>query len=92
MSTVPEFFASRVFDDKVMRSRLPAKVYASLRQTIDDGKALLAIDAEDDNRIISTDKKAEKAGGLYLALAGVLVRPTDDIDTEKEYQLIALPE
>ena len=40
MSTVPEFFASRVFDDKVMRSRLPAKVYASLRQTIDDGKAL----------------------------------------------------
>ena len=40
MSTVPEFFASKVFDDKVMRSRLPAKVYASLRQTIDDGKAL----------------------------------------------------
>ena len=61
-------------------------------QLIDDGKALLAIDAEDDTRIISTDKKAEKAGGLYLALAGVLVRPTDDIDTEKEYQLIALPE
>ena len=61
-------------------------------QLIDDGKALLAIDAEDDTRIISTDKKAEKAGGLYLALAGVLVKPTDDIDTEKEYQLIALPE
>ena len=61
-------------------------------QLIEDGKALLAIDAEDDTRIISTDKKAEKAGGLYLALAGVLVRPTDDIDTEKEYQLIALPE
>ncbi len=40
MSTIPEFFASRVFDDKVMRARLPAKVYASLRQTIDDGKAL----------------------------------------------------
>ena len=59
-------------------------------QLIDDGKALLAIDAEDDTRIISTDKKAEKAGGLYLALAGVLVKPTDDIDTDKEYQLIAL--
>ena len=59
-------------------------------QLIDDGKALLAIDTEDDTRIISTDKKAEKAGGLYLALAGVLVKPTDDIDTEKEYQLIAL--
>ena len=59
-------------------------------QLIDDGKALLAIDAEDDTRIVSTDKKAEKAGGLYLALKGVLVKPTDDIDTDKEYQLIAL--
>ena len=60
-------------------------------QLIEDGKALLAIDAEDDTRIVSTDKKAEKAGGLYLALKGVLVKPTDDIDTDKEYQLIALP-
>ena len=40
MSTVPEYFASRVFDDKVMRARLPEKIYASLRQTIDQGKAL----------------------------------------------------
>ena len=61
-------------------------------QLIDDGKALLAIDTEDDTRIVSTDKKAEKAGGLYLALAGALVKPTDDIDTDKEYQLIALPD
>ena len=38
MSTVPEYFASRVFDDKVMRARLPEKVYKSLRQTIDQGK------------------------------------------------------
>ena len=61
-------------------------------QLIDDGKALLAIDEEDDTRIISTDKKPEKAGDLYLALADTLVRPTDDIDTDKEYQLISLPE
>ena len=72
-------------------------LYSSARgwtwaQLIDDGKALLAIDEEDDTRIISTDKKAEKAGGLYLALAGTLVKPTDDIDADKEYQLIALPE
>ena len=59
-------------------------------QLIDDGKALLALDPDDETRIISTDKKAEKAGGLYLALKGVLVKPTDDIDTDKEYQLIAL--
>ena len=61
-------------------------------QLIDDGKALLAIDDDQPDHIISTDKKAEKAGGLCLALAGVLVRPTDDIDPEKEYQLVALPE
>mgnify|MGYP007122058391 CR=1 FL=1 len=61
-------------------------------QLIDDGKALLDIDPDDETRIVSTDKKAEKAGGLYLALNGVLVKPTDDIDTDKEYQLIALPE
>lgn len=59
-------------------------------QLIEDGKALLAIDEEDDTRIVSTDKKAEKAGGLYLALKGALVNPTDDVDTEKEYQLIAI--
>ena len=40
MSAVPEYFASRVFDDKVMRSRLPDKVYQSLRRTIDTGAAL----------------------------------------------------
>ncbi len=40
MSTAAEIFASKVFDDKVMRARLPEKVYKSLRQTIDNGKAL----------------------------------------------------
>ena len=40
MATVPELFASKVFDDKVMRSRLPGKVYQSLRQTIDNGTRL----------------------------------------------------
>ena len=40
MSTVPEIFASKVFDDKVMRARLPEKVYKSLRKTIDNGETL----------------------------------------------------
>ena len=40
MSTVPELFASKVFDDKVMRARLPEKVYQSLRETIDNGAKL----------------------------------------------------
>ena len=55
---------------------------------IEDGKALLAIDRDDPTRIISTDKKAAKAGGLCLALKGVPVKPTDDVDVTKEYELI----
>ena len=51
----------------------------------------MAIDDDQPDRIISTDKKAEKAGGLCLTLAGVLVKPTDDVDPDKEYQLVALP-
>ena len=40
MKTVPEYFGSLVFDDRVMRSTLPADVYASLRKTIDEGREL----------------------------------------------------
>ena len=40
MPAVPEFFACKVFDDKVMRARLPEKVYKSLRKTIDNGTTL----------------------------------------------------
>ena len=31
MSTIPELFGSMVFDDKVMRARLSADVYHSLK-------------------------------------------------------------
>ena len=40
MSTVPEYFGSKVFDDRVMRATLSADVYASLRKTIDQGTEL----------------------------------------------------
>ena len=40
MSTVPELFGSMVFDDKVMRARLSADVYRSLRDTMNKGKKL----------------------------------------------------
>ena len=67
-------------------------------QLIDDGKALLAVEpassADDTDdapaRIVSTDKKALKAGGLLLALNGAPVKPTDDVDAEKEYELIPI--
>ncbi len=37
---VPELFGSLVFDDRVMRSRLSASVYDSLRKTIDENEKL----------------------------------------------------
>ncbi|MBR4548403.1 MAG: glutamine synthetase III [Oscillospiraceae bacterium] len=40
MSSVPELFGSMVFDDKVMRARLSAEVYHSLKDTIRKGKKL----------------------------------------------------
>ena len=36
MKKVSEFFGSKVFDDRVMKANLPAKVYQSLRKTIDE--------------------------------------------------------
>ncbi len=37
---VPELFGSYTFNDAVMKERLPKAVYKSLRETIDEGKAL----------------------------------------------------
>ena len=39
---VPETFGSLVFDDRVMRARLPESVYSSLKKTIDEGSELNA--------------------------------------------------
>ena len=40
MATVSDYFGSMVFDDRVMRSKLPADIYQSLRKTIDEGTRL----------------------------------------------------
>ncbi|MBR0231649.1 MAG: glutamine synthetase III [Clostridia bacterium] len=40
MKTVSDYFGSMVFDDRIMKSVLSAKVYASLKHTIDEGAAL----------------------------------------------------
>ena len=39
-TNVPEIFGSMVFDDRVMRARLSADVYSSLRRTIDENADL----------------------------------------------------
>mgnify|MGYP003372152866 CR=1 FL=1 len=40
MKKVSDFFGCNVFDDRVMKANLPAKVYQSLRRTIDEGAKL----------------------------------------------------
>ncbi|MCR5431973.1 MAG: glutamine synthetase III [Lachnospiraceae bacterium] len=40
MDNVTDFFGSLVFDDRVMKEKLSAEVYSSLRKTIDEGLAL----------------------------------------------------
>ena len=40
MAGVPDYFGSMVFDERVMKARLPAKVYHSLKQTIRQGQRL----------------------------------------------------
>ena len=40
MKNVSEFFGCNVFDDRVMKANLSAKVYESLRKTIDEGAKL----------------------------------------------------
>ena len=40
MKTVSDYFGSLVFDDRVMKATLSAKVYNSLKKTIDEGASL----------------------------------------------------
>ena len=40
MSTVKDYFGCMVFDDRQMKASLPAKVYNSLKKTIDEGAEL----------------------------------------------------
>ena len=47
-----------------------------------------AVDASTDC-IVSLAPKAKKVGGLFLALNGAAVKPTDAVDAKKEYALVA---
>ena len=40
--------------------------------------------------IVSLAAKAKKVGGLFLALNGAAVRPTDAVDAKKEYDLLVM--
>ena len=78
--TVDTFATLSIFPDKQAAALVMQPLMQKYNIQPDGGTA---------PRIVSTDKKAVKAGGLYLALNGVAVNPTDDVDAEKEYQLIS---
>ena len=40
MSNVPEYFGSMVFNDEVMKERLPKETYKALKKTVYEGKVL----------------------------------------------------
>jgi glutamine synthetase len=40
MNNIPEIFGSLVFNDSIMKKRLPKDTYKALKKTVDDGKTL----------------------------------------------------
>ena len=42
------------------------------------------------DRVLSASAKAKKVGGLFVALNGTAVRPTDAVDASKEYELVEI--
>ena len=42
------------------------------------------------NRVLSASAKAKKVGGLFLALNGTAVKPTDAVDASNEYELVEI--
>ena len=67
MNTVTETFGSLVFDDRVMKANLSAKVYQSLKKTIDEGTEL---DLSVANAVASAMKDWAVANGATILRIG----------------------
>ena len=63
--------------------------YAKWADIVSSNDKAFAIDPSTD-RIVSLAAKAKQVGGLYLALNGVAVKPTDSVDAKKEYALVEI--
>ena len=56
-SNVPEIFGSMVFNDSIMRDKLPKDIYKSLRKTIEANKnGLPTVWAADKSQALSTHR------------------------------------
>ena len=78
-----------VKSDVVGNHRYSVPEYAKWADIVDANDKAFAIDPSTD-RIVSVAAKAKKVGGLFLALSGVAVKPTDAVDAKKEYALVEI--
>ena len=84
MNTVTETFGSLVFDDRVMKANLSAKVYQSLKKTIDEGTEL---DLSVANAVASAMKDWAVANGAthfthwFQPLTGITAEKHDSFIT-----------
>ncbi|MBR3727089.1 MAG: hypothetical protein IKN21_05815 [Prevotella sp.] len=78
-----------VKSDIVGNHRYPVPELSKCADIVAANDKALAIDPSTDC-IVSLGAKAKKVGGLFLALGGVAVRPTDSVDAKKEYALVAM--
>ena len=78
-----------VKSDIVGNHRYSVPEFAKWADIVAANEKSFAIDPSTDY-IVSLAAKAKKVGGLYLALAGTAVRPTDSVDAKKEYELLAI--
>ena len=78
-----------VKSEVVGNHRYSVPEYAKWADIVEANDKAFAIDPSTD-RIVSVAAKAKEVGGLYLALNGVAVKPTDAVDAKKEYALVEI--
>ena len=78
-----------VKSEVVGNHRYSVPEFAKWADIVEANEKAFAVDASTD-RIVSLAAKAKKVGGLYLALNGVAVKPTDAVDAKKEYDLLEI--
>ena len=78
-----------VKSEVVGNHRYSVPEYAKWADIVEANDKSFAVDAST-NRIVSLAAKAKKVGGLFLALGGAAVKPTDAVDAKKEYALVEI--
>ena len=78
-----------VKSEVVGNHRYSVPEYAKWADIVEANDKSFSIDPSTDY-IVSLAAKAKKVGGLYLALNGKAVKPTDAVDAKKEYSLLPI--